>query len=797
MRIKTSNIPTIFIVFGATGDLMEKKIIPSLFHLFEKNKLPNFFKIIGFSNQELSNDMFSEHIFKALSNHKGTNIKTCGVFCDIFSYHKGLFENKKDYLLLAKKLKDIDNDWGVCSNKLFYFAVPPQFYKPIFENLASSGLSKPCSPQEGWSRVLVEKPFGKDLKTAESLDALLGKLFKEIQIYRIDHYLAKEMLQNILSFRFSNNLFEGIWDSSSIEKIEIRLWETLGVEHRGVFYDSVGALQDVGQNHLLQMLSLITMDQPLNLQADEIRNKRAEILEKLIIPTKEEIKNFSFRSQYYGYRKIQGVKPESNTETYFKIRAFLDAPRFKGVPIILESGKSLLKQVKEIQITLKHPSQCLCLTAQTGPKNSEHYVNKLTISLEPKEAISIQFWSKKPGLEFEMEKRTIDFLLREKKGDSQYIEEYEKLLLDAIVGDQTLFISTNEVKAMWRFIDPIANTWEKNAVPLGYYNPNTDKPIHDSSFINESGFFSQKQIKKEIGILGLGKMGANLSRRLHQKSWQVVGFDTSEEVIEKLEGESIKGAFSLKELVDKTSLPRILWLMLPAGNVVDEVIFGKQGLIKYLDKGDIIIDGGNSFYKDSVRRYKKLKLKGIDFLDVGVSGGPKGALEGASLMIGGKREVFEKLEPLFYDLSTKQGYQFFEGPGAGHFVKMIHNGIEYGAMQAIAEGFSVLKKSKFKLDLKKVADVYNHGSVIESKLIAWLYKALQVHGQDLKEVKGSVAHSGEGEWTVKTAKELKIKVKIIEEALKFRLASKNHPSYEGKILSALRQQFGGHQILKK
>ncbi len=794
MKVLSRNIPTVFIIFGATGDVMARKVVPALYHLFEKNKLPKMFKIIGFSRQDLSDQKFGEKVFGALTEHSNANLKICGEFCNIFSYHKGDFNNKADYVSLAKKLKEIDETWGVCTNKLFYFAVPPQFYETIFKNLAESQLTKPCSPKEGWSRVLVEKPFGRDLKTAKELDRLLGKLFKEIQIYRIDHYLAKEMLQNILSFRFANNLFEDSFNSNSIEKIEIRLLEKLGVEHRGSFYDSVGALQDVGQNHMLQMLALVTMDNPVNLEAETIRRKRAEILQSLIPPSKEEIKQFTYRAQYEGYRNIEGVAPDSNTETYFKIRAFLSTPKFRGVPIILESGKKMEEQVKEIEITLEHPMPCLC-----PPEAKEHYKNKITFSIEPREAITIQFWSKKPGLEFEMEKKTLNFTFRETKEGTQYIEEYEKLLLDAIVGDQTLFVSTDEMMAMWKFIDPIIKEWsrsqsdrgssmksgKKDAVPMKHYKPHTDRAVNDSSFINTTEA-SMKNIKKEIGFVGLGKMGSNLAKQLSQKGWKVSGFDSSAKT-----ETAITLAPSLKNLVGKITKPRMIWLMLPAGKITDDVI---KELTGYLAKGDIIIDGGNAFYKDSVRRYKKLKQKGIHFMDVGVSGGPKGALEGASLMIGGDKQLFEKLEPLFYDLAIKGGYQFLGSAGAGHFTKMIHNGIEYGMMQAIAEGFDILKKSNYKLDLEKVSDVYNHGSVIESKLVGWLQQAFQIHSQDLKDVSGSVAHTGEGAWTVETAKKLKIKTKVIEEALKFRVQSKNNPNYQGKVLSALREQFGGHSV---
>ncbi|MDO8584736.1 MAG: decarboxylating 6-phosphogluconate dehydrogenase [bacterium] len=299
--------------------------------------------------------------------------------------------------------------------------------------------------------------------------------------------------------------------------------------------------------------------------------------------------------------------------------------------------------------------------------------------------------------------------------------------------------------------------------------------------------------KKELGIVGLGKMGANIARRLVGRGWSVVGVDQPE-VLERLKGEGIVGAATLEDLVKKLASPRVIWLMVPAGDVVDEVIFGKEGLLKFLSKGDIIVDGGNSYFADTVARYKKVtKRGGIDFIDVGVSGGPGGALAGACIMVGGKEAVFKKIEPLIKDMAREGSYQFFEGAGAGHFVKMVHNGIEYGMMQSLAEGFEILKKSKYKLDLTRVTDIYNHGSVIESRLTGWLYGAFKAHGEDLKEISGTVGHTGEGAWTVKTAKQMKLKAKVIEEALKFRVNSAKHPSYAGKVLSALREQFGGHK----
>ena len=300
---------------------------------------------------------------------------------------------------------------------------------------------------------------------------------------------------------------------------------------------------------------------------------------------------------------------------------------------------------------------------------------------------------------------------------------------------------------------------------------------------------------KKIGFIGLGKMGKKMVERLLERNWEIVVYDKDEKVRKELAKKGAIGAETIKDLVENLSRPRVVWLMVPA-SVVEEVLFGDDGLVIFLEKGDIIIDGGNSFYLDSIRRQKTLAKKGIEFIDVAVSGGPKGARQGACLMVGGKKDLFEKLKPLFKDLAAENGFQFFEGAGAGHFVKMVHNGIEYGMMQAIAEGFNLMKKSTYKLDLEKVAEIYSHGSVIESKLIKWLKKAFEEHGQDLKEVSGKVGHTGEGEWTIKTAKKLKVPVKIIEESFKFRVLSGKNPGYTGKILSVLREQFGGHKVTK-
>jgi glucose-6-phosphate 1-dehydrogenase len=803
MKNKEKNIPTVLVILGATGDLMQRKIAPALFHLFERNKLPDKFKVLGFSRAKLSDSRFRSFVAKTLISHPDINFsnlsirKKAELFLPLFSYQGGLFEKKEDFLGIKKRLQEIDDSWGVCSNKLFYIAAPPQWYKIIFKNLALSGLTAPCSEEEGWTRVLVEKPFGKDLETAKKLESLLSSLFKEEQIYRIDHYLAKEMIENILAFRFSNNIFEEVWNKNFIEKIEIKLWEKEGVEKRGAFYEGLGALRDVGQNHLLQMLALVTMEKPRKFEADEIRQKRAEILKQLKPLSRKEIKKFTYRAQYETYTAIKGVEQGSKTETYFKVKAFLNSPKWQGVDIILQSGKRLKEQRKEIVITFKHPRNCLC-----PPFSGHPYKNKIIISLEPREEIKVKFWAKKQGLDFkiaEVEERDFNFVLRRARKRAKYIEEYEKLLFDCIIGEQTLFVSSEEVEAMWRYIDPIERAWQSDLVPLKKYQPDTNEPIEDSQFVELRQGRDNEALKKEIGIIGLGKMGYNIAKKLSLEGWKVAGYDKSEKVRElaskKEKPENLKIVSSLQELAASLGKPRLIWLMVPSGKPIDELLFSQKGIMPFLSPGDIVIDGGNSFYKNSIKRFQKLKKKGVRFVDVGVSGGPAGALRGASLMIGGEKETFSYLESLFRALAEDRGgYQFFEGPGAGHFVKMVHNGIEYGMMQAIAEGFTILKKAKYRLNLEKVAEVYSKGSVIESRLIEWLKEAFEVYGEELKEVSGKVAHTGEGEWTVKTAKEFNIKAKVINDALKFRIESEKNPNYTGKILSALRARFGGHKV---
>jgi 6-phosphogluconate dehydrogenase len=296
----------------------------------------------------------------------------------------------------------------------------------------------------------------------------------------------------------------------------------------------------------------------------------------------------------------------------------------------------------------------------------------------------------------------------------------------------------------------------------------------------------------QIGYIGLGKMGYNMATRLLNKGYNVVAYNRSKDPLVKIEQAGATTAKSLPELCQKLSKPRLIWVMVP-NSAIEEVL---NDLIPNLSKSDTVIDGGNTFYKDTVARAKRLEKLEINLLDAGVSGGPSGALNGASIMVGGEKHVFEKYENLFKDLSVENGYAYLGKSGAGHFVKMVHNGIEYGMMQAIAEGFDILKSSEFNLDLNKVLMPYNNGSVIESRLIGWLKSAYAKHSLNLEGISGKAAHSGEGLWTIKTAREMGVDVEVIEQSFKARLKSQKSPSYQGKIIQALRGEFGGHHVRK-
>ena len=455
--------PVTIVIFGITGDLARRKLIPDLWNLFISGNLPERFSIIGFARREWSDDdlkKYAEDILK----EKNSGTLTVGIkdFVANFSYVSGDLGKEEFYKALADKLLEIDKKSGVCRAKLFHLSVPPEMYETIFEQMSKSGLSDICAGNGGWTRVLVEKPFGSDIHTAEKLDQKMVALFKENQIFRVDHYMGKESMQNILAFRFSNSFLEHLWSSQFIERLNIRLWEKIGIEGRGAFYDQIGALRDVGQNHMLQMLAFIAMEGPGVFEAEAMRQSRAKVLSEFRLIGKKEIEKFVKRGQYQGYLEEPSVSLDSKTETYFRVEAHIENERWKGVPFYLESGKRLGKSAVEIEVVFRKKDSYLC------PPNAGHVSqNTIVFRIQPDEGIDISFWTKRPGFEMKLDPKTLSFS-REKSGDAKKAPDaYERIIFDCIAGDQTLFAGAEEVAASWKFIAPIIENWD--SLPLLKY----------------------------------------------------------------------------------------------------------------------------------------------------------------------------------------------------------------------------------------------------------------------------------------------------------------------------------------
>lgn len=463
--------PLQIVILGGTGDLSTRKLLPALFDLYTKKSLPKKFSIIGTARREYDHAAYREFVKETINSHghKHRNKKQIDNFCKNVFYTQGSFDSKDLFSDLKQQLDDCDCHFKQCSNRMFYLAVPPSSYDTIFKMLHKHKLHLPCAPKISWTRVLVEKPFGDDVKTAERLDKQLGTLFKEDQIFRIDHYLAKEAVQNILSFRFANTLTKSAWNGHDIARIEIVMHESVDVENRGSFYDDIGTLRDVGQNHLLQLLALLTMDEPACFDAAHIRANRLAILKKLKPITPATIKDTYVRAQYQGYKKTKGVSATSRTETYFQLKAELTDPDWKGVPIYISSGKALNEPKVEVVVHFNDIASGLFLT-----HSCQTSANEIRLTISPRQKMSITLNAKEPGLGYQLESRTLEFDCE--LGKSEVTNSYEKVLLDCINGDQTLFTTTDEVKAQWKYINTIIKN--VSAVPLQTYKQGSRGPKH-------------------------------------------------------------------------------------------------------------------------------------------------------------------------------------------------------------------------------------------------------------------------------------------------------------------------------
>lgn len=455
------------VIFGAGGDLTRRKLIPALYNLFLDGWLPERVNVLGIDKKELGREEFREGLREGIdrfSRRERTDPEQWRNFVPrIADYVCADFADRKTFDDLSDRLAALDKEGNTRANRIFYLATPPSLVETIVEGLGRAGLAR----DRKRARIVVEKPFGRDLSSAKGLDRMLGNVFDESQIYRIDHYLGKETVQNILAFRFANALFEPVWDRRYIDYVRIDVAEDVGVENRGAYYDHAGALRDMVQNHLLQILCLIAMEPPVSFQADEIRNKKVDVL-KAIRPVRgDDVHRLAVRGQYgagwtrgervSAYREEPGVSPESTTETFAALKFFIDNWRWQGVPFYLRTGKRLARKISEVSIQFRPvPHQSFPSTAV-----AEWYQNRLVIGIQPEETIVLRFQAKQPGMEVRLGPVEMRFGYRDSfRGESP--EAYETLLLDVLSGDATLFMRGDQIEAAWAAITPVLEAWAAN-----------------------------------------------------------------------------------------------------------------------------------------------------------------------------------------------------------------------------------------------------------------------------------------------------------------------------------------------
>ncbi|HZP82653.1 MAG TPA: glucose-6-phosphate dehydrogenase [Chthonomonadaceae bacterium] len=465
--------PCAFVLFGATGDLTHRKIAPALFSLAMQKLLPESFVVVAFARRDKTDARFRDDLRAAVQEF-APQLPADGPEWDAFAqnivYLRSDLDDPEGYRRLAARLAELDQERGVRGNRLFYLATPPETFSEIIQNLGSAGLNKPGTP-EGWARIIVEKPFGYDLESARKLNAELSAVFAEDQVYRIDHYLGKETVQNILVLRFANQIFEPLWNQKYIDNVQITVAETIGVEGRGNYFEQAGITRDMVQNHALQVLTLIAMEPPASLLADDVRDEKVKVLKSIRPFTPEDVAQRTVRGQYGpglvdgkpvpGYREEEGVDPRSTTETFAAFRFAIDNWRWAGVPFYVQAGKRLPKRVTEVQIQLKAVPEVLFARLDCHDLRP----NRLTLRIQPDEGASLEINSKEPGPQMHVQAVQMDF----KYGasfDAPIRDAYERLLLDAIRGDASLFARNDEVEAAWGLITPILDAWRDLSCPL-------------------------------------------------------------------------------------------------------------------------------------------------------------------------------------------------------------------------------------------------------------------------------------------------------------------------------------------
>ncbi len=471
LRLERVPDPACFVLFGATGDLAHRKVVPALFQLWRTHLLPHEFTIVAVGRRPYTDEAFREELRDSVEKYsrvQPVDRETWDELASRIVYHRGDFGDTATYLGLAERLEGLDAERATRGNRIYYLATQPSAFAEIVAGLGHVGLDHERH-EGGWRRVVIEKPFGHDLDSAVRLNREVGKVFRERQVYRIDHYLGKETVRNLLVFRFGNGIFEPIWNRRHIDHVQITVAESIGIENRGSFYEETGASRDFLQNHLLQLLSLVAMEPPATFEADALRDEKVKVIRAIPEMTREQVARDVVRGQYGpgwvsakpvpGYRGEPEVDPASETETYVAARLTIDDWRWSGVPFYLRMGKRLCKRATEIAIQFKEVPHQLFKDSASDPEP-----NLLAMRIQPDEGIMLRFGAKVPGLGTDVRNVTMDFTY----GSAFQVDSpdaYETLILDALLGDASLFTRADEVEEAWSIVDPIVEAWAEMPAP--------------------------------------------------------------------------------------------------------------------------------------------------------------------------------------------------------------------------------------------------------------------------------------------------------------------------------------------
>lgn len=471
-----------FVIFGASGDLTSRKLIPALYNLKRKGRLPEATRIVGFSRTAYSHEEWRESLAKTTEEFAGKNFdpELWSKFAEQIYYQPGDIGKADDFATLKTFLDDLEGGEEQQSTRVYYLSTAPRFYKPAVEQLGASGLADESTGQR---RVVIEKPFGTDLQTARELNEVVHKSFRESQVYRIDHYLGKETVQNLMVLRFANTIFEPIWNRNYIDHVQITVAEEVEVGSRAGYYDSAGVVRDMFQNHILQLLMVTAMEAPAKYAADPVRDEKVKVLQAVRAVTGDAVKTETVRGQYRGYTAEEGVDARSRTATFAALKLQIDNWRWQGVPFYLRSGKGMSCRTTQIVIQFREPPHMLF---DSGPRTAAES-NRLIIQVQPNEGIQMHFQTKVPDAGMNMRQTDLDFnYQREFKGSMP--EAYERLLLDALEGDASLFARADEVEAAWNICDPILEAWKTGDRPTLYmYDPGLWGPEESTEWMANQG----------------------------------------------------------------------------------------------------------------------------------------------------------------------------------------------------------------------------------------------------------------------------------------------------------------------